>query len=80
MDSTMVTILPVELSLARIAERGEGPDRIESAGIDFLERVRQAYLSRAKTFPDRYAVIDGDNDIENVASEVAAAVSRAFSL
>ena len=36
----------------------------------FLERVRQAYLERARAHPDRYAVIDATLTIKEVAAAI----------
>ena len=35
------------------------PDRMERAGREFFERVREGYLAIAKDDPDRMVVIDG---------------------
>ena len=42
------------------------PDRLESAGEDFQQHVRQAFLQLAKNEPDRFLVIDATQSIEQV--------------
>ena len=51
---------------------GDGPDRIESERDEFFERVRDAYLARARAQPRRIAVIDA----APTAPEVAAAAAQ----
>ena len=42
------------------------PDRLESAGDDFQQHVRQAFLQLAQREPDRFLVIDATQSIEQV--------------
>lgn len=42
------------------------PDRIEEAGIEFQEQVRQQYLKLAQLFSDRFVVIDGRKTPEEI--------------
>lgn len=64
-DYTIVLDAPPQLGLERAKQRGN-LDRIEQEKIDFFERVRQAYLSRAAAMPDRYYVIDARQSIEKI--------------
>ncbi len=41
-------------------------DRIEMAGIELQNRVRESYLELANRFQDRYKVIDGHESIDNI--------------
>ena len=41
-------------------------DRIEMAGIELQNRVRDSYLELANRFQDRYKVIDGHESIDNI--------------
>ena len=54
-DKTFVLDVPVEVGFARV---GKEQDRLESAGMDFMERVRQGYLTEAAK-DKRVSVIDG---------------------
>ena len=42
------------------------PDRLESAGDDFQQHVRQAFLQLAQREPDRFLVIDATQSIDRV--------------
>ncbi len=53
-----------------------GLDRLERAGARFHVRTRQAYLERARDFPERFSIIDASGSIEQVHSLVVAAVSQ----
>lgn len=50
--------LSPEESARRRAARGETPDRMESEGESFRERVRAGYLERARRHPQRISVVD----------------------
>ncbi len=66
-DLTIVFDIDVETSLARV---GKNKDRMESAGIDFFNRVRHGYLDIARKEPDRVKVIDSSDTIENIHKKV----------
>ncbi len=72
-DLTLLLDMPVEAGLARMAARGK-PDRIEQEGLGFFERARQAYLLRAEASPHRVTVIDAAQTLEQVKSDVEAAL------
>jgi len=42
------------------------PDRIESAGLKFQEKVREQYLKLAHRYPNRFIIIDGTGTIEGI--------------
>lgn len=66
-DLTFVFDIDVETSMMRV---GKEKDRMESAGIDFHNRVRNGYLELAKKEPKRIVVIDASQSIENIHSAV----------
>jgi len=70
-DITLLLDAPVEVSLKRLKGRGV-KDRIEKEGVEFFQRVRQAYLERAKKFPNRIRVIRADQDLALVKQQVLA--------
>ena len=70
-DLTLLLDLPVELGLDRAARRSEA-DRFEQESRRFFERVRQAYLDRAASQSDRFAVIDASGDVDQVWSQIKA--------
>ncbi len=69
-DLTLLLDLPPEVGLARAARRST-PDRIEKEALAFFERVRRAYLERAAAEPARIRVIDADQSLSRVQSQVA---------
>lgn len=69
-DLTVLLEVPPELGMARAG----GPrDRLESAGPSFHSRVADAFRSLASEDPVRWAVVDGEGSIEEVARRVRAA-------
>lgn len=70
-DLTIVLDVDPALGLARVV----GPDRLESEPLEWHERVRQAFLDIAASSPDRYRVLDGSRPAEDLAVEIAVAVS-----
>ncbi len=70
-DLTIVLDVDPALGLARVV----GPDRLESEPLEWHERVRQAFLDIAASSPDRYLVLDGSRPAEDLAVEIAVAVS-----
>jgi dTMP kinase len=57
-DLTFIFDLPVAEAQQRRNGTGTAPDRFEQEKLDFHERVRAAYLERAREFPQRVRVID----------------------
>jgi dTMP kinase len=70
-DLTLLLDLPIGLGLDRIANRGQ-KDRIEQEDVSFFERVRQAYIERAKEYPRRIKCIDASQNIEQVQAQIQA--------
>jgi dTMP kinase len=68
--------VPVETALARVADRGEQPDRFESENIAFHTRVSEAYAKLHQRFPDRVVRIDAGGDVESVSNAMVQAVQE----
>lgn len=66
-DLTFVFDVDVETSMSRV---GNTKDRIESAGIEFHNKVRNGYLEIAKEEPERVKVINANDSIENIFEQV----------
>lgn len=64
---TIVFDVDIETSTKRV---GKEKDRMESAGIEFFERVRNGFLEIAKQEPERVKVIDSTKPIESIHTEV----------
>lgn len=65
-DLTIVLDIDPVIGLGRVTN----PDRLESEGMAYHQRVRQAFLDLAAADPARYLVIDGALDQQEVASLV----------
>lgn len=72
-DLTIVFDLDSETSMARV---GSNKDRMESAGIEFFNRVRQGYLKIAQNEPHRVKVINAVDSIENIHEKVCKLVAE----
>lgn len=74
-DVTLLLDAPVEIGMARAAERGD-KDRFEQEDHAFFERVRAAYLSIAHACPGRFVVIDASGTVDEVGEAVEAAAKK----
>lgn len=72
-DYTLLLDAPVAVGMARARERGQ-LDRFEREEIAFFERVRNCYLERAATMPDRFVVIDAGQPLASVSAAVETAI------
>ncbi|MBJ7539974.1 dTMP kinase [Marinomonas transparens] len=70
-DATLVLDVPVELGLQRVAERKHA-DRLDKESNDFHQKVRQGFLDRAATEPERVKVIDASLSLEEVQQQIEA--------
>lgn len=66
-DLTLIFDIDVKTSMSRV---GNEKDRMESAGIDFFNRVREGYLEIAKQEPQRVKVLDATKSIDEIHEEV----------
>jgi dTMP kinase len=67
-----VDVLPEEASRRKSLEK----DRIERAGIQLQTNVRNAYLSLASRFQERFVVIQGHNTIPNIHKSILIELKR----
>jgi dTMP kinase len=67
--------MPAERAATRIQR---APDRMESQGLDYLERVRQGFLLEAKRLAPSVVVIDADRPIDTIHADVLQAVDKAI--
>ena len=72
-DLTIVLDVDVETSQKRV---GAEKDRMESAGIEFFERVRNGFLEIAKQEPERVKVVDSTQSIEEIHKQILELVGR----
>jgi dTMP kinase len=70
-DLTLLFDIPLEVALTRLA-RGKALDRFEQEQRPFFERVRQGYLVRARRFPNRFVVVDGNRPVDSIRETLTA--------
>ncbi|MDP1574384.1 MAG: dTMP kinase [Coxiellaceae bacterium] len=74
-DLTLLLDAPVDIGLSRIESRTH-KDRIEQEKKVFFERVREAYLVRARQFPERFVIIDATQSIDQVQYQIKNALDK----
>jgi dTMP kinase len=62
-DRTLVFDCSYDIARKRLSASGKKLDRFEREDRDFFERVRAAYLQRAKAEPERVRIIDASADV-----------------
>ncbi len=70
-DLTLWFDLPPEMAAQRRAA-ARTADRFEQQDLDFFERVRAAYASRAEAAPQRFVRLDASLSVDAVAAQIAA--------
>ncbi len=76
-DLTLLFDLDVKQGLARARGRGEA-DRFELSGLEFFNRVRDAYLGLQKEDPERIRLIDASRGEDEVFMQCRAAIEEAL--
>ena len=74
-DLTFLLDMPVAAGMKRVHTRGE-TDRFETENLDFFQRIRDGYLSRAKEFSERYRIIDAEQDLSVVTASINGALEK----
>lgn len=82
-DLTFLLDCPVEVGLARTAERKyeagkPREDRFERETIEFHEKVRAGFLGLAQNEPARFRIIDAAKSVKESAADIRAIVDREF--
>jgi len=70
-DRTFVFDCPYEVAKTRLTGANRPLDRFEREDRAFFERVRGAYLERARAEPDRMRVIDASTDMATIRKAIA---------
>jgi len=74
-DLTVILDVPAEVGFSRIKHRATDlPDRMEQENIEFYRNVRDGYLMLAKRFPERFVVVDGTMELDEIEEEIWNAV------
>ncbi|MBX3616953.1 dTMP kinase [Nitrosomonas sp.] len=74
-DLTLYFDVPVEVGQQRV-NRIKDADRFEQEQAVFFQRVRNAYLDRARQFPQRIQIIDSSHDLADVKAAVEQTIQR----
>ena len=74
-DLTFILDLPVDVAMPRL---GSSLDRMESRGGEYMQRVRDGYLLEAKRCPQTIAVIDANQDVDDIQSDIRYRAQRAM--
>jgi dTMP kinase len=71
-DFTVLLDAPVENALARARRRNAGApeDRFERERSEFFERVRNLYRARAAAEPERFAIVDATQSVDEVGAQI----------
>jgi dTMP kinase len=75
-DLTVLIDMDPGVGLSRALSRNAGEERFESFGNDLQAKMRTGFLDLAAEFPERFTIIDGGRDIEQVSADVAARVTE----
>ena len=75
-DLTILIDLDPKLGLTRAKARNTVEERFEDFGIPLQEKMRIGFLDLAQQFAQRFRVIDGLRDIDDVAKDVLSAVQN----
>jgi len=78
-DLTLLIDMDPATGLSRALSRKTGEARFESFGGDLQARMRDGFLDLAREFSGRFAVVDGNRQVEAVAEDVYAVVSGRLS-
>ena len=69
-DLTLLFDVPVEVAQERLHREGATADRFERLDAAFFNRVRSAYLQRAKANPVRIRIVDSAPGFDNVRKQL----------
>ena len=69
-------ILDIDPNKAMRRLQRTAPDRMESIGIDFFEKVQEGYYQIAKRYPDRCMIINGDQPVDIVFSLIYQSINE----
>ncbi len=74
-DRTLVFDCPYEVARSRLQASGKQLDRFEREDRAFFERVREAYLARARAEPARLRIIDASGEFAAVRKAIETSLS-----
>ena len=68
-DVTLLIDMDPEIGLSRAKARSTKEERFEDFGLQLQQTMREGFLTLAKEYSDRFRVIDGHGDADQVAEE-----------
>ena len=71
-------ILDIDPGKASERMRAESPDRMEAAGIEFFQKIRQGYHQIMEQKQNRCSLINGEQSQENVFKEINQLIMKRF--
>lgn len=74
-DLVIVIDVDPAVAMSRFTER----DRMENEPLEFHQKVREGFLSRATKYPERFIVINGNREAAQVSKDVIEAVEKVLS-
>ena len=77
-DLTILVDMDPEIGLSRAKGRQGVEERFEDFGTDLQRKMRAGFLELAQHYADRFRVIDGAGDMDDVAADIAAVVDTAL--
>ena len=79
-DCTILLDVPVRIGLERMQARRGAVDRFEIESSQFFDRVRNRYLELARSYPNRFRVIDATAKLDQVCDAAIAALDECLGL
>ena len=76
-DMTLILDIDVEVGLERASKRA-ALDRFEFEQVEFFERVRAAYLTRAEQASERYRIVDAGQPLLSVKSDIKQVLEQLY--
>lgn len=76
-DLTLYFDVPIELAKQRV-QAIKAADRFEQEQGEFFQRVREAYLQRARQFPERIRLIDASQPLPEVTTVLECLIQEIF--
>lgn len=77
-DLVVFLDIPLETGASRVSVRSDEKDHYELEGIELQKRVVAGYRELAQADPDRWRVVDGEGNIEEVAVRVWSVIEQAL--
>jgi dTMP kinase len=78
-DLTFIIDMDPDIGLSRALARQGTEERFETFGADLQRKMREGFLALAQEYASRCVVIDGNQEIDAVAAEVAKVAAERLS-